>query len=144
MIIVSAVSVAPVHWTRLGLSDPLADLHDWPPLRGLLKEKGLLDRPNTFIAGVRWHEAGRIDYALGGSVPVTCLCEDARGYGVLQPLAAHLGQNAIVLLHSEVASRFEPMLQSRFARLERLDNIVMLRDDDVAVTLAVFAGTSLH
>ena len=140
---VSALCVAPIPWTALGVKDPLTDLRDWPQLRGILQERGLLDRRGTFIAGVRWYEAGRIDYALGGAAQVTCLCADARGYSVLEPPALHLGQDAVILLNRDTAPRFLPMLEAHFASLQRLDDVVIRHKTDVAADFAVYLGTDL-
>ena len=62
--------------------DPNLDLVDWSSLRTELESRGLLDRPGLVVATLKWHEAGKIDYALGGRVPVICLGPDARQYGI--------------------------------------------------------------
>ena len=45
-------------------------------------DRGFLDRPGLIVATLKWHEAGKIDYALGGRVPVICLGPDPRQYGL--------------------------------------------------------------
>ncbi len=53
--------------------DPALAAVDWTSLRQELAERGLLDRPGLVVAATRWLDAGKIDYALGGRVPVICL-----------------------------------------------------------------------
>ena len=65
---------------RLG-KDPSLDVVDWTSLRDDLAERGLLDRPKLVVAALRWSDAGKIDYALGGRLPVICLGPDAHQYG---------------------------------------------------------------
>ena len=87
-------------WTLPGGKDapyPLIETQSWNELRGALAARGLLGRANTFVAGLRWHEAARIDVALAQAMPVRCLCTDARGYGVIYDNRALLGQDAIIV-----------------------------------------------
>src|SRR4029077_12697704 len=53
------------------------DAADWISLRTELETRDLLDKPGLVVAALKWHEAGKIDYALGGRVPVICLGSDA-------------------------------------------------------------------
>ena len=76
---------------------PLIETQSWEEVREALVARGLLGRPNTFVAGLKWHEAGRIDVALGGALPVRCLCTDARGYGVIYNNRDKLAQDAIIV-----------------------------------------------
>ena len=67
---------------RLG-KDPSLDMLDWISLSDDLAERGLLERPNLVVAALRWSDAGKVDYALGGRRPVICLGPDARQYGLV-------------------------------------------------------------
>jgi hypothetical protein len=51
---------------------PLLESVDWRDLATELKARGLANRPSLLVVATRWHEAGKIDYALGGRVPVLC------------------------------------------------------------------------
>src|SRR5439155_2728942 len=46
--------------------DPSLDLVDWTSLRTELESRSLLDRPGLVVAALKWHEAGKLDYAPGG------------------------------------------------------------------------------
>ena len=50
--------------------NPNVDAVDWTSLQTELESRGLLDRPGLVVAALKWHEAGKIDYALGGRIPV--------------------------------------------------------------------------
>ncbi len=57
-------------------ADPALDAIDWTALRA-----ALADRPGAVVGAMNWRETGKIDYALGGAVPVICLNADRRQYG---------------------------------------------------------------
>src|SRR5262249_31961281 len=77
--------------------NPFLESLDWNDLKTEIEARGLANKPNLFVAATRWHEAGKIDYVLGGRLPVLCLCHDPRGYGVLTRLRAHLGDTALII-----------------------------------------------
>jgi hypothetical protein len=79
-------------------TDPLIETLEWKNLRGAFVEAGFVDRPDLFVTAGRWHEAGRIDYALRGALPVTCVCDDPRGYATKAPLAQFIGKDALIVV----------------------------------------------
>jgi hypothetical protein len=81
---------------RLG-NDPSLDMVDWFSLRDELAERGLLDRPGLVVATLRWSDAGKIDYALGGRLPVICLGPDARQYGLLARRDDYVGSDVLIV-----------------------------------------------
>src|SRR5271169_6404814 len=81
---------------RLG-NDPGLAAVDWTSLRTELAERGLLDRPGVVVAATRWLDAGKIDYALGGRVPVICLGSDPREYGIIAPVADYAGADVLIV-----------------------------------------------
>jgi hypothetical protein len=50
--------------------DPSLEAVEWTPLRTELRSRGYLDRKEMFVIAPNWLEAGRIDQALGGALPV--------------------------------------------------------------------------
>ena len=76
---------------------------DWTSLRHALARRGLLNRPNLVVAGLRWNDAGKIDYALRGRLPVTCLGNDPREFGFIAPPSAFVGDDVLI-----VATRGNP------------------------------------
>ncbi len=48
---------------------------DWTGLGPALAARGLLSRPGLVIGVTRWNDAGKVDYALGGKLPVIVLAD---------------------------------------------------------------------
>ena len=101
LILGGTVALAGMRWPAGGwasrLPYPLIETVSWGGLKQELSGRGLLAQPNLFVAATHWHEAARIDIALGGRLPVRCLCSDARGYGVIYRNADHAGQDALIV-----------------------------------------------
>jgi 4-amino-4-deoxy-L-arabinose transferase-like glycosyltransferase len=104
---------------------PAMQARDWTALRAALAERGLADRPGLFVAAAQWHVAGKVDYALGGSLPVVCLCRDARQYGLVRPAVGFVGRDAILVAPAggrrDPAEAFAPW----FERLEPLPPVAV-------------------
>jgi hypothetical protein len=58
---------------------------NWTSLRPELEARGLLSKPELVVAVTRWNDAGKIDYALDGKLPVVVLASDSREYGIVAP-----------------------------------------------------------
>ena len=103
VLFVAVIALARLPWPAFALPGgktvpyPLIETQSWAEVRDALTARGLLGRTDTFVAGLKWHEAGRIDVALGGAMPVRCLCTDARGYGVIYDNREKLGHDAIII-----------------------------------------------
>jgi hypothetical protein len=76
---------------------------DWTPLRSALAARGLLG-PGLLMGGVGWQETGKIDLALGGTVPTICLNADSRQYGFAPGIAAHLGDDVLIASTRQVTA----------------------------------------
>src|SRR5277367_4155438 len=100
---------------RLG-NDPALAAVDWTSLRTELAERGLLDQPGVVVAATRWLDAGKIDYALGGRVPVICLGSDPREYGIIAPVADYAGADVLIIAPgtspAAIAARFGRLFDS--------------------------------
>ena len=71
---------------RLGLlrvsRDPTLDMYGWDQVAAELKQRGLLDRPGTFLFTSTWYHSGHLAFAIRGSTtPVLCYNPwDARSF----------------------------------------------------------------
>ncbi len=74
-------------------ADPNAEAVTWTDLA-----RALPTQPGLVVAAANWHDAGKVDYALGGRAAVLCLDPDARQYGFNAPLNRYAGQMAIIVL----------------------------------------------
>ena len=125
-------------------NDPDFQLVDWLSMKSSLASRGLLDRPHTVIAGLRWHEAAKIDYALGGRPPVVCLCDDPREYGLASPAAAFAGYDVILIAtHADLAS-MNAQYGKLFSSIELLNPVMLLHAGKAALLLPVFLGRDLR
>ena len=86
---------------------PLARLEmqarDWTNLRTALAERDLLRAP-LLLGGMGWQDTGKIDFALGGAVPVLCLNPDARQYGFAPGAADHQGADVLIVATKPVTA----------------------------------------
>lgn len=95
----------------LGGKDPTDPLVAWTPLTPQLL--AATSDGHSFVAALDWITAGELNYALGGRVPVTCLCADARHFRYLVDDATLAGWTGILVTrpgqwdNSGVANSFE-------------------------------------
>jgi 4-amino-4-deoxy-L-arabinose transferase-like glycosyltransferase len=86
---------------------------NWTALRPELEARGLLSEPGLVVAVTRWNDAGKIDYALGGSLPVVVLAADSREYGIVAPADRFIGHPMLILAPDSdtaaLANRLAPM-----------------------------------
>ncbi len=123
---------------------PLIETRSWSEVREQLAVRGLLNVPNTFVASIRWHEAGRLAVALGPAVPVRCLCADPRGFGILTDNRAHLGQDALIIMPEFAAGELPPALVTYFETIERLPSLAITQAQAPLMLLAVYLGRTLR
>jgi 4-amino-4-deoxy-L-arabinose transferase-like glycosyltransferase len=124
--------------------DPGLAAVDWTSLRQQLDERGLLARPGTVVAATRWLDAGKIDYALGGRVPVICLGSDPREYGIIAPVGDYVGKDALIVAPgispAAIATRFGRL----FASIDTLAPATVLHDGRPALILPLYLGRRLR
>ena len=128
---------------RLG-NDPGIAAVDWTSLRQELAERGLLNRPGMVVAATRWLDAGKIDYALGGRVPVICLGSDPREYGIIAPVGDYAGADVLIVAPgispAAIAARFGKLFNS----IDTLTPATVLHDGRPALTLPLYLGRHLR
>jgi hypothetical protein len=127
---------------RVG-KDPSLDLVDWTSLRDDLAERGLLDRPRLVGAALRWSDAGKLDYALGGRLPVICLGPDARQYGLLFRRDEHAGAD-VLIVSREPFEKILGQYWSLFDSIEPIAPTTVLHAGRPALQLNLFLGHRLH
>jgi 4-amino-4-deoxy-L-arabinose transferase-like glycosyltransferase len=98
---------------------------DWSALKAALAARGLL-RPGLLLGGVGWQETGKIDFALGGAVPVICLNADARQYGFAPGMADHVGEDVLIASTKPISEEGLARQGVRFDALETLDPVEVM------------------
>jgi len=127
---------------RLG-KDPSLDMVDWTSLRDDLAERGLLDRPKLAVAALRWSDAGKIDYALGGRLPVICVGPDAHQYSLMARNDDYAGADVLIVTRAS----FEKIVGQYwflFDSIEPNAPTTVLHAGHPALRLNLFLGHRLH
>jgi 4-amino-4-deoxy-L-arabinose transferase-like glycosyltransferase len=117
---------------------PLIETVSWGELKTELSRRGLLERPNRFVATTRWHEAGRVDVALQGQLPVRCLCSDARGYGVVYDNAASAANDALIVGERLSKARVDAAYRACFDSIEELAPVTLHQGGRPLLQLQLF------
>lgn len=123
--------------------DPSLDVIDWTSLRDDLVSRGLLDRPGLVVAALRWSDAGKIDYALGGRLPVICLGPDAHQYGLIASRDDYADRDVLIVSRTS----FEYVVGQYwflFDRIEPLAPATVTHAGRAALRLNLSIGHRLH
>jgi hypothetical protein len=123
--------------------DPTLDVVDWTSLRQGFADRGLLDRPGLVIAAGRWSDAGKIDYALDGRVPVICIGPDAHQYGLIARRDDYAGADVLIVARSS----YEKIIGQFWFLFDSIDPIapaIVLHAGRPALKLTLFLGHRLH
>jgi hypothetical protein len=126
----------------LAVTDPTLELLDWRELRPLLEARGLL-QPGMFVATASWIDAGKVNYALGGKVPVLCLSRDARQFAFLHDESKFVGRDAIIVANATNGDWLKTS-ERRFQRVEPLADVVLTRSGQPAISLRIARGIALR
>ena len=127
---------------ELAANDPMLELLDWRELKPALESRGLV-QPGTVIATVNWIDAGKVNLALGGEMPVLCLSRDARQFAFLHDEGKFVGRDAIIVANA-TNDEWLKISGRRFQRVEPLADIVLTRSGQPAITLHVARGFGLR
>jgi 4-amino-4-deoxy-L-arabinose transferase-like glycosyltransferase len=131
-------------WISTLGKNPLAAVVDWTSLRDELGARGLLDRPRLVVAAVRWLDAGKIDYALLGQVPVLCLGPDPRQYGLVAPLGRYAGDDVLIVAPGRSFAAIEAEFGALFDRLEPLAPAEIRVAEKPVASVPLFIGFGLR
>lgn len=146
VLLAAVLALAKLPWPPMAfaaghsLTYPLIETLPWGELKSELAQRGLLTQSNLFVAATRWHEAGRIDMALEGRLPVRCLCTDARGYGVTQRNAEHAGADALIVGRNLSKTKIEMTLAACFREIHQLPPVILHQGGTPLVELQLFLG----
>lgn len=122
-------------------NDPTVDVLDWDDLRSALRSRHLMG-PDLIVATVSWIDGGKVDYALGGQLPVLCLSRDPRGFAFLRDERAFAGRDAIIVANAHRAD-WQRLAALYFQRVEPLADVQLQRTSGAALTLKLARGIGL-
>ncbi|MGO9427760.1 hypothetical protein [Rhodoblastus sp.] len=122
---------------------PLFEMLDWDDFPRALAARDW-DQPKTFIAATRWLDAGKLDYALHGAVPVLCLCAEPHAFGLIRDPQDFIGQDALIaapkLTIDEARARFGGFFDS----IEQVAPVDIKQGGQPAIVLQIFRATNFH
>lgn len=150
MLFAAVLTLVHLPWPSVGLPNgkpapyPLIETQSWHELADALSARGLSGSPGLFVAGLKWHETARIDLALGGKLPVRCLCADARGYGVIYDNHDLLGHDAIIVTADLADAEAGALLGGYFQSLTPLGTVPITHVGQPLQVLRLFRGTALR
>jgi Dolichyl-phosphate-mannose-protein mannosyltransferase len=123
--------------------DPSLEVVDWTSFRQDLASRGLLGKPGLVIAALRWTDAGKIDYALGGRTPVICLGPDAHQYGLIARRDNYAGSDVLIVARTSL-EQIIGQFWFLFDRIEPLEPVTVFHTRRPALRLNLFLGHRLH
>ena len=124
--------------------DPSLDVVDWTSLRTELESRGLLDKPGLVVATLKWHEAGKVDYALGGRIPVICLGPDPRQYGLVANPDDFAGADVLIVAPHRSFAQIAGQFRFLFDAIEPIAPATVMHAGRPAMELPLFIGHRLH
>ncbi len=123
--------------------DPDLAAVDWDSLQTELRQRDAFT-PNLVIAATRWLDAGKIDFALRGEIPVLCLGNDPREYGIAAPLAAYAGRDVLILAPRETLASIRARFGAEFDRIEPVPPLLIRHAGKPAMMVPAFLGHELR
>jgi len=127
-----------------GGADPDIAAVDWTSLRRQLAERGMPDAETPAIATLRWYDAGKLDYALRGAVPVICLGNDPREYGVVGDADRFRGRNLLIVAPRMTPTDIESRIGPLFERIETLPSLTLVHGGREVMSIPLFRGVGLR
>jgi 4-amino-4-deoxy-L-arabinose transferase-like glycosyltransferase len=113
---------------------------NWDGLAARLDKRRLLDRPGLVVAVTGWNDAGKVDYALHGRLPVVVLARDSREYGIINPADRYIGHPMLILVPDDHAGVLAARLAPLFASIKILPSVPLFFAGYPLLNLAVLEG----
>jgi 4-amino-4-deoxy-L-arabinose transferase-like glycosyltransferase len=124
--------------------DPTLETLEWTPLARELAARGYLDRKDLFVVAPYWLDAGRIDQALGGALPVVAFGDwnEPKHFDLRDDRQSFVGRDALII-GIKIGPDIEARLRPYFATLQELPPVVFGRSGMKEIKLRVFLGKTL-
>lgn len=123
-------------WFSAG--DPSLEALDWRGLELYLRDSGLVNGRAAFIASSHWIDAGKIDYALGGTLPVLCLSEQPHHFAFRHNQAEYKGKDALLIGRRQVMSNVYTVFGPYFSTIEPVEAVKITRGGMPEIDIAIF------
>lgn len=123
-------------WFAAG--DPSTEALDWHDLPGYLKEQGLPGSQAQFVVASHWIDAGKLDYALGGTLPVLCLNDEPHHFAFLHNPADFHGKNALIIGRKAPLEKALSLYRPHFSAVRFVGTVPVTRAGVPEFDLLVF------
>jgi hypothetical protein len=127
--------------------DPTLESLDWRDLAPALQERGYLSpavKDSIFIVARNWIEAGKIDYALGGALPVVIFSGDPHHYPFIHSLSDMKGKTALIIGRASGMTDTETVLRPYFDSMVQMENINIHRQQRSEIPLSIYQAKNFH
>lgn len=123
-------------WFESG--DPSTEALDWRNLPGYLRSQGLFESQAQFVVAAHWIDAGKLDYVLGGKLPVLCLNKEPHHFAFLHKVGDFKGKDALIIGRKAIIEEALPLYRPHFAVIELVGMIPITRAGIPEFDLVVF------
>ncbi|EGO63440.1 glycosyltransferase family 39 protein [Acetonema longum] len=110
--------------------DPSMEAYDWREVRPAFAAKGFLTQEHQaelFVIAPHWIDAGKIDYALSGKLPVVCLSDEPHHFAFIRPIGSMLGKDAVIIGRPAVTERVLQQYGPYFQSISPLGSVAINR-----------------
>jgi hypothetical protein len=125
--------------------DPTLEAVEWTALRDELKSRGYLDRKDMLIVSPHWIDAGRIDQALDGALPVIVFggASEPKHFDFRYDPKSFLGRDALII-GRDISAGDEAQLRQFFASLEEMPSFSFGRSGMQEIRLRILLAKKLR
>lgn len=123
-------------WFQSG--DPTTEALDWQDLAGFITRKGMPNSKAQFIVAAHWIDAGKIDYVLGGKIPVLCLNNQPHHFAYLHTMSDYRGKDALIVGRKDIVVASLPLYRSHFGSIEFAGSIPITRAGVQELEIVIF------
>lgn len=135
-------------FTRLlhvpALRDPMVPLMSWNSIRPFLRAHGVEEKQSLFVITPNRHDASRLEDVFRGKIPVVCLGKRPAHYPFMTDLSAFSGWNAVIVGKNLSEGGVRSFYGSDFKEITRLDDLIISRAGEKALTVQVFLARGYH
>jgi hypothetical protein len=122
-----------------GREDPTLECIDFTAIRPALAERGLLGRPDVFVFSDWWFRAGKVDYALGGQMPVLAFTrDDPRNFAFFERSERWVGKDGILVTTKDTAGEVAGHFGRYFERIAPLGAVAVGRGGRAELRLYLY------
>jgi len=128
--------------SRIG--DPTWKGLAWDQVRATVAEHGWFGKSRLFVVVPSRSDVGKVDLALGGFLPVVCLCDDPRNVAFAEDPHDFIGQDALIIGAEGYLGDVQALFGQYFRRIDFLDNVDIKRAGRVVLRIKIFYATDYY